>query len=75
MRYGGLLGFVGGFLLAYQRSSCKDSYDLSLRVFTEVIFSPLLGLVRELKGAGAGQGRNDGEGEAGTSDLRSLERA
>ena len=23
MRYVGLLGFVGGFLFAYQRSSCK----------------------------------------------------
>ncbi|KAI0793927.1 NADH-ubiquinone oxidoreductase complex I, 21 kDa subunit-domain-containing protein [Fomes fomentarius] len=49
LRLGGLLGFVGGFLLAYQRSSCELSVISSCctRNLNGRQPSTVLGLVRE----------------------------
>lgn len=36
LRYGLVLGFVGGFLMAYQRSSCEMRYQFSARASTYI---------------------------------------
>lgn len=58
LRLGGFLGFVGGFLLAYQRSSGTEIRLSSLdREYLIMSFSPLLGLVREQAGGRHGPSR------------------
>lgn len=47
LRLGGVLGFVGGFLLAYQRSSGLCKLLRSLASLFHATISTLLGLVRE----------------------------
>jgi hypothetical protein len=56
LRLGGLLGFVGGFLLAYQRSSCKSypNFMQSVVLMGIVLSSPVLGMVREQARIGNG---------------------
>lgn len=58
LRLGGFLGFVGGFLLAYQRSSGTEIpvYDLD-REYLTVSSSSFLGLVREQAGGRHGPSR------------------
>ena len=55
LRWGGALGFIGGFLLAYQRSSGKCSPSTKT-LFTYPFFqlSAILGLVREQERGGVG---------------------
>lgn len=70
LRLGGFLGFIGGFLLAYQRSSSKSpcvhaNKSTLLNSFRQC--SEVLGLVREQAGGGAGStgaGRACEEGSA-----------
>lgn len=57
LRLGGLLGFVGGFLLAYQRSSCESFHQPLLANSHDVLMhSPILGLVGERTGGSDGFG-------------------
>lgn len=65
LRLGGLLGFVGGFLMAYQRSSCALLCHDHFISTTDASSSPILGLVREQKGRRNGFGRTDSAGQGG----------
>ena len=47
LRLGGLLGFIGGFLMAYQRSSGLCKFFRPLVLLSYVIISTVLGLVGE----------------------------
>jgi hypothetical protein len=59
LRLGGFFGFVGGFLMAYQRSSRESPLvmcSMNSLMFSFLV-SPFLGLVREQERGGLGLGR------------------
>ena len=75
LRLGGLLGFVGGFLLAYQRSSCAFTVVYVVVVLTSWSNSPFLGLVGKQAGGRLGFGRAHSTGEGGQASLRRIKPA
>ncbi len=53
LRLGGVFGFIGGFLLAYQRSSCEFYAMLFVSVPTEITL--MLSMLPSQSASGAGR--------------------